>query len=581
MNTDSALTRKELAVVLSGEAGQGINTIETLLTQVLKQQGYYVFANKEYMSRIRGGCNSTLIRVSAKPVASYLERIDLLIPLNEASLPHLRARIGEDTLIAASAELLASGREAGLVEDRHAVEVSFDEIAKAAGSRIYANTAAAGLVLGVLGIDHDLIKEFFTERFAAKGEAVQQGNIDAALQGYEAGRKLVEQGRLQVSIASDPQRRSDLLLSGAQSVGLGAIAGGCDYIGAYPMSPATGVLIYLAQQAARFGIAVEQVEDEIAAINMGIGAWFAGARAMTTTSGGGFALMCEGMSLAGMFESPMVVHIAQRPGPATGLPTRTEQGDLELAVYAGHGEYPRIVLAPGSIEQAFETTRRAFDLADEFQVPVVILTDQFLMDSYNNIAELPLPEEAPQRHIVETTADYKRYALTDDGLSPRGIPSYGAGLVSVDSDTHDEAGHITEDLGLRVKMVEKRLKRFDLIAEKSIEPELIGPAEAPNLLVAWGSTLETAREALELSGRSDIALLHFQQVFPVPPGARELLAKAKRVVDIELNATGQFAKLLRLHADAQIDDMILKYDGMPYSLEEVLAAIEDKFPQEA
>jgi len=573
--------RDELAIVLSGEAGQGVNTIENLLTHVLKQAGYYVFANKEYMSRIRGGCNSTLIRVSKQAVAAFVEHIDILIPLNELSLPHLKHRITEDTLVVGPGELLAAGQEAGIVSDDQCSEVSFDQIAKDAGSRLYANTAAAGLVFGVLGVEQGLIEGFFKERFASKGEEVQQGNIDAALKGYSEGSDLVAEGKISLDLSPSEERQNDLLMSGAQSVGLGAIAGGCNLIGSYPMSPATGVLIYLAQQAAKFGIAVEQVEDEIAAINMGIGAWFAGARALTTTSGGGFALMCEGMSLAGMFESPMVVHIAQRPGPATGLPTRTEQGDLELAVYAGHGEYPRIVLAPGSIEQAYETTRRAFEMADSLQVPVVILTDQFLMDSYNNVAGLKAPESPPENKIVETDADYKRYALTESGLSPRGIPGYGKGLVSLDSDTHDEAGHITEDLDIRNQMVEKRLARFNLIAELSIEPDLYGNSDARNILVAWGSTLEVAREALAKSGRDDIALLHFQQVFPIPPGAKDILAAADRVVSIELNATGQFSKLLKLHADARIDSQVLKYDGMPYSVEQVLTVLQNEFPEEA
>ncbi len=567
----------DIAVVLSGEAGQGINTIENLLAHVLKRQGYYMFTSKEYMSRVRGGCNSTLVRISDRPVEAYVERIDLLIPLIKESIPHLRARIGSKTLIAGSPDILQEAVGNGSVDDGNCFEIAYDDIAKEAGSKLYANTAAAGLVFGILAVNPELISEYFKEKFEGKGEKVQQGNIDAAMKGYEQGRELGESGRMDPRMGRDGDRASDLLLTGAQAVGLGALAGGCNFIGAYPMSPATGVIQYLAQQSGKFDLVVEQVEDEIAAINMCIGAWFAGARAMTTTSGGGFALMCEGMSLAAMFESPLVVHLAQRPGPATGLPTRTEQGDLELAVYAGHGEYARVVLAPGNLEQAYAATAKAFDMADKLQIPVVILTDQYLMDSYASVNDLPVPDAPPAGHIVETEADYARYRLTDDGLSPRGIPGYGRGLVSLDSDTHDEEGHITEDLELRNKMVEKRLKRFELIDNETLPPELIGDAEAPNLLICWGATRGIVCEAVAKLDRPDIAVLHFQQVFPLPPGTEDLLAKAERRVVLEGNATGQFAKLLKLHANAKIDGNILKYNGMPYSVEEVMKAVENEF----
>lgn len=571
----------DMAIVLSGQAGQGVNTIENLLAHVLKREGYYIFTSKEYMSRVRGGCNSTLVRISDRPVEAYVERIDLLIPLIEESIPHLGARIGSSTLIAGSPAILEQAVESGAVAAGNCVEIAYDDIAKEAGSKLYANTAAAGLVFGILAVEPEIISEYFTEKFASKGDKVQQGNINAAMKGYEFGRALVADGRIATRLTKDASRARDLLLTGAQAVGLGALAGGCNLIGAYPMSPATGVIQYLAQQAGRFDVVVEQVEDEIAAINMCIGAWFAGARAMTTTSGGGFALMCEGMSLAAMFESPLVVHLAQRPGPATGLPTRTEQGDLEMAVYAGHGEYARVILAPGTLDQAYAATAKSFDIADKLQVPVIILTDQYLMDSYASVEDLPVPDAAPVGNIVETETDYARFRLTDDGLSPRGIPGHGQGLVSLDSDTHDENGHITEDLELREKMVEKRLKRFALIDGEPLSPELIGAADAPNLLICWGSTRGIVCEAVARLERRDIAILHFQQVFPIPPGTTELLAGAECRVVLEGNATGQFAKLLKLHADAKIDGNILKYNGMPFSVEEVMKAVANEFGGES
>ncbi|NQT01917.1 MAG: 2-oxoacid:acceptor oxidoreductase subunit alpha, partial [Planctomycetes bacterium] len=329
------------------------------------------------------------------------------------------------------------------------------------------------------------------------------------------------------------------------------------------------------KQAKDFGIIAEQAEDEIAAINMATGAWYAGARAMVTTSGGGFALMTEGLSLAGMLESPIVIHLAQRPGPATGLPTRTEQADLELALYAGHGEFPRILLAPGNIEDAFYLTRKAFNLADKYQIPVFILTDQYFVDSYYNTVRPDLSDINIEKHIIKTDVDYKRYKLTDNGISPRGIPGYGKGLVAVDSDEHDEAGHITEDLGLRVEMVDKRLKKFELLKNEAIPPKLVGSEDYKNLIVCWGSTYNVVKEAVKNLGRDDTAFLHFKQVYPLPNETSDYLQKARRIIIIENNATSQFAKLIKLHTGIEIKDRILKYDGLSFYVEELTEKLND------
>ena len=232
--------------------------------------------------------------------------------------------------------------------------------------------------------------------------------------------------------------KTELLLSGSDAISLGALAGGCDYVCGYPMSPSTSVLEKMAAYAKKFDIIVEQVEDEIGVVNMALGAWYAGARALVTTSGGGFALMCEGISLGGMIESPLVLHLAQRPGPATGLPTRTEQGDLDMVLYAGHGDFPRIILAPGTLADGFTLTQKAFNLSAKYQVPVFILTDQFFVDSRYNTPVFDTGDLKVEKHIVKTDKDYKRFSLTKNGISPRGIPGYGSGNVCADSDEHDE-----------------------------------------------------------------------------------------------------------------------------------------------
>ncbi|MDD3926866.1 MAG: 2-oxoacid:acceptor oxidoreductase subunit alpha [bacterium] len=560
------MNSSDLSVVICGEAGQGIQTVEHFLTRVLKHAGYNVFATKEYMSRIRGGSNSTEIRISSRRVYAFLDRIDIFIPLDKDAVSHLRHRLSSETLILMDAEKIGTQVD---VEGYRVVNVPFSRLAAEAGGPIYANTVAVGVLAGMLGIEAGIPEWYIKDRFSSKGEDVVGKNMQALGKGMETGSGLAASSGLNLDITKDSQISDEIILAGIEAVSMGALAGGCDFIASYPMSPSTGVLTFLAEHAADFGVVVEQAEDEISAVNMALGAWYAGARAMVTTAGGGFALMEEGVSLAGMIESPLVIHLGQRPGPATGLPTRSEQGDLELALYSGHGEFPRIILAPGTIEDAFYLTRRAFYLADKHQVPVFIMTDQSLADAFYNMAPFDLSGFEVERHIVETDKDYRRYVITPDGLSPRGIPGYGDGLVVLDSDEHDEEGHITEDLDLRTRMVDKRLAGMKGIEAEIIPPELIGPAGYSNLIVCWGSTINAVREAMERMGRDDLAALYFKQVHPLHQDTAGYLAKAGKIINIESNATAQFARLLKIHTGLDIEDKILKYNGLPFSVEEI------------
>jgi 2-oxoglutarate ferredoxin oxidoreductase subunit alpha len=555
-------------MVLCGEAGQGIQTIEYLLTKLLKMEGYHVFATKEYMSRIRGGSNSSEIRASSRRVAAYLDRMDLLIPLDKGAIPHLRRRISQQTVILGDKEKIPT--------ELPLIDIPLSRIASEIGHIVFSNIVAVGAVAGLFGIDLENLNRLLRQYFSAKSAEVVQKNLEAARRGHEIGLELRRSGRIRIDIPLSLQVKDEAFLSGAEAVGLGAIAGGCDFISSYPMSPSTGVLTYLAQQSRDFGLIVEQAEDEISAINMALGAWYAGARAMVTTSGGGFSLMTEGLSLAGMIESPMVIHLAQRPGPATGLPTRTEQADLQLALYAGPGEFARIILAPGTLQDAFYLTQRAFNLADKYQVPVIILTDQFLMDSFCNIPPLDLAGLEVEKHIVETDETYRRYKLTGDGISPRGIPGFGKGVVAVDSDEHDEEGHITEDLELRTKMVNKRLKKLDAIRTQALPPTLIGNEGSRNLVVGWGSTFHVIQEALERIGRDDVSFLHFKQPYPLSSDAAGYFEKAEKIITVENNATSQFANLLKLEVEIDIREKALKYNGLPFSVEELSQILEKK-----
>jgi len=407
--------------------------------------------------------------------------------------------------------------------------------------------------------------------FAGKNNKIIDKNIEAIMSGYSSGKNLAN---IQIDIKSNNYTRTDLLLSGADSISLGAIAGGCNYVCGYPMSPSTSILVKMASYSKKFDIIVEQVEDEIGVINMAIGAWYAGARALVTTSGGGFALMSEGISLCGMIESPLVLHLAQRPGPATGLPTRTEQGDLNLVLYAGHGEFPRIILAPGTLEEGFTLTQKAFNLSDKYQVPVFILTDQFFVDTVYNTPVFSMTDLKVEKYIVATEKNYKRFLITKNGVSPRGIPGNGLGNVCADSDEHDEGGYITENMDLRVKMVDKRHKKFEAINADIIPPKMIGNNNYKTLILCWGSTFNIVNEALEDIGDKNIALIHFSWIFPLHDSIHEYLLKASNVIIIENNSSAQFSQLIKLSTGYSIKNKILKYNGLPFSVEEIKNEIQ-------
>lgn len=552
--------KSEISIVLSGAAGQGIQAVEHILTRVAKDSGFHVFATKEYMSRVRGGNNSTEIRISSQPVKAYVDRIDILVPLNDNAIERLRPRITEETIIL--------GEKKYVENEKNSIGILLEEIAESFGNKIYENSVAIGILAGIINAEEDALVNNIKAYFSKKSEEVVKANVNAALKGYEIGKSL----GLRFEITPSDEVKKQYLLNGSEAVAKGAIAGGCNFISSYPMSPATTVFTELSRLSKQYGILVDQAEDEIAAANMAIAAWYAGARAMVSTSGGGFALMTEAISLSGMIETPIVVHLGQRPGPATGLPTRTEQGDLNLVLYAGHGDFPRIIYAPGNLCEAYELSAKAFNMADKYQIPVFILTDQYFLDSFYNVDEMP--EVNIERYIIKTDENYRRYALTEDGISPRGIPGYGKGLVRVDSDEHDEYGHITESAQVRRKMVEKRLKKMNKIIQDAVPPKLFGSENYRYLIVTWGSTQLIVKEALEQLGNKDVAMLHFSQVYPVPPIAESYLKKAEKVIFLEQNATGQFANLIKLTFDA-VDTRrrILKYDGFPFSVEQVMEAI--------
>jgi 2-oxoglutarate/2-oxoacid ferredoxin oxidoreductase subunit alpha len=542
--------------------------VESILIQAVKFGGYHVCSTKEYMSRVRGGENSTEIRVSSNRVSAYVNRIDILIAISKGAIDHLKERISNNTVIIGDEETLKN------VENVNVIKIPFLKIAKDIGGPIYANVIAAGTISRILNIDKEIFDQCITSMFERKGTKILNGDLKAGDEGYKTGENILKSDKIRIEIDKDSKIKDELLLDGTEVAGMGCVAGGLRFMASYPMTPASALQEFIVKYSEDFNIIFEQSEDEISAINMGLGAFYAGARAMVATSGSGFALMEEGVGLAKINETPIVIYLGQRPGPAVGQPTRTSQEDLNLALY-GYGENPKIIYAPGKLEDAFHLSQKAFNIADKYQIPVFILTDQYFADIFYNIPSINLENIKNENHIIKTNETYKRYELTPDGISPRGIPGFGDGVVVSDSHEHDEEGHITEDHNLRSKMVEKRLKKLEGIKKEAIAPELIGPSNYSTLIVGWGSTYGIIKEALYNLNLEDVAFLYFKQVYPLHESTIKYLGKADKTVIFENNAESQFANLIKLQTDFKIDKNILKYDGWPFSVEEVTDSLKN------
>jgi 2-oxoglutarate ferredoxin oxidoreductase subunit alpha len=374
-----------------------------------------------------------------------------------------------------------------------------------------------------------------------------------------------------------------LMLTGNDAIASSALISGCKFMASYPMSPSTPIQLFFASKMKDYQVVFEQAEDEISAINMALGAQFAGVRSMVATSGGGFSLMVEGLSLAGMTETPVVIVICERPGPATGFPTRTEQAELEFVIHAGHGEFPRAVFAPGTPEQAFQLTSKAFNLADKYQIPVMILSDQHFSDTYftterfdTSLITMDRGEFFSQSDS-ERFGEYKRHMITDSGISPRMMPGQSWGLVVTDSDEHTEDGHLTELAEARIANVNKRLRKFELLKGEIQPPYVYGPTDANIVLMGWGSTYGALKEAAEiLNGQGlKVGMLHFSELWPFPgENVAEQLKRYETTICVENNATGQMAHLIRSETGIEMSSKILRFDGRPLTPQYIVRKFE-------
>jgi 2-oxoglutarate ferredoxin oxidoreductase subunit alpha len=548
-------------ILIGGEAGQGLLTVGYLLTRSLVRSGYRVVVTQDYQSRVRGGHNTFAIRVSADKIVAPQEAVDLLVALNEETVDIHREQLSSRGFVVADQAF-------GLGDDA-CLKVPYKDLS----SRRFANIVALGVVSSLLGLDEELVARTTETHFGKKDERLAEENRRTLRQAFQWCEGQPSRAEKLPSVENAPRR---LMMNGNEAIALGALSAGLRFYSFYPMTPSTSIGQGLAAVAERVGLVAEQGEDEIAVINMALGASFAGAPSMVATSGGGFALMVEGVSLAAMTETPIVIVVAQRPAPATGLPTRTEQGDLEFVLHAGHGEFPRAIFAPGTVEECFHLTRKSLALAERYQGPVFLLTDQFLADSYRAIEPFDLAQFPPVDVLSEVgvvVEPYRRHAFTESGISRRLFPGMSKHLVVTDSDEHTEDGHITEDHSVRNRMVQKRRKKLEGIRGEAIPPEAWGDEDAELLLVSWGSSkgaVQEAANALRSKGRR-VGTLHFSQVWPlVAEQFLPALESAREVVCVEGNALGQFARLIRRETGFVVKKKVLRYDGLPFTPEYIL-----------
>lgn len=556
---------------IGGMAGQGIKTAGLSFAKIAARSGYHIYNYIEYPSLIRGGHNVMQTVVSDEPIMAPVQHTNFLIALNQETLTLHQPEFVSDTGIVYESE---GNLDVSSLSSYKLFPVPLKRIASTAGgSEIVINNVALGATLAILGGQIEYLEDMIKEALSHKDENLINVNLKACKDGYDYAREKYDTAFEHVLTPKEASTKN-MVVNGTDAVAFGAIAGGMTFASIYPMSPTSNILHHLAANQHQYNYIFKQVEDEISAINMAIGASFAGARVMTTTSGGGFCLMTEGYGLAGQTETPIVIIEGQRGGPGTGLPTWSEQGDLQFVLHAHQGDFPRIVLAAGDAEEAFHLTMKCFNLAEKYQTPVVLLMDKNILDNEQTFPEFEYQDYVLDRGQVvnEKQENYQRYKNTPNGISPRSFPGLG-NHVMANSDEHNQNGFSSETILDRNDQQRKRLRKLETCALDDMEPpKLFGPENADITIVSWGSNKGSILEVLKEF--SNVNYLHLTWMNPFPSKAiQKILSNSKHLLDIECNSTGQLANLIRERTGIQIQDRYLKNDGRPIFPEEIIKII--------
>ncbi len=550
-----------LSILVAGPAGAGVFAASLIIGRVLFRHGVNVFITNEYPSLIRGGNQWALIRSSPDEyIFSHRRLVDIVLALDNYSARAYISKLSERGII------LCDEKDCGQNSNEHVRAFPFRKVLEEyKAPQVALNTLASGVIFGILGASKDTVSEVISEQFKHRKEYAEL-NLKLINKGYELGVALSVGQFPQLSKKVEEKKR--LLIDGNSSVALGALAAGMSFFAAYPMTPASPILHFLAEIQRDYGIVVFQPESELAAINMAIGAAYAGARAMVATSGGGFSLMVEALGQAAMTETPIVIVEVQRPGPSTGLPTHTAQGDLRFVIHASQGEFPRVVLAPGDPGEAFTLSFKAMEIAWRYQVPVILLSDKFLAESYWSIDEFPSLTPSPGSVIRgEYQGDYARYRITEDGVSPMALPGTKNALVYANSSEHDEYGGGTIDPQMVRAMNEKRFRKYESLKSIAEKEGVKTYGKGDKIIVTWGSTKMPILEALK--SLKDIRVVQVLWLEPFPEEAlRQELAGSQFVV-IENNMTGQLVSVIREKLLVKPHGFLGKYDGRPFDPEEI------------
>lgn len=559
----------QLNLLIGGPAGAGVEKSGKTLTLSFVRGGYRVFANVEHMSQIRGGNNFLRIRIDEKVHSSHIEEIDIMIALDKQTIEEHLDEVSPGGVIIFDEDSVKLPEN---FDSKNAklLNVPLKKLAtEKLGNPLMANVISLGIVCGLVEFDDFLLKNVLSKVFGKKGAEIIKLNETAIDIGYELAQKWAKDFPIKMP---KKENNNEMFLMGNDAFALGAVKAGCKYVGAYPMTPSSSILHFMATWASKYGIVVKHVEDEIAALNSSIGAGFAGVRALTSTSGGGFALMTEAVGLASMNEVPVVVANVMRPGPATGQPTRTEQGDLRQMIHSAQGDPVKIVLLPGDVRECFEFGFEAFNLAEKYQLPVIVGWDKYLGEGYFTVPQFDDSKMKINRgkllsqKELDKISDYKRYLRTEDGVSPRTIPGMKGGIHRATSDEHNEYGDIFEDAENRRLMVEKRLKKVEIAREECPKPVLIGEENSEITFVTWGSGKGICVEAVQELDKKGIKanVFYIRTAWPFhTKEVKEEMAKFKRMILVEHNATGQMGGLIAEHTGIIIEEKVLRYDGRP------------------